>query len=99
VIDEWDTDINATIDEWGTGLNDRAAERGTETRDGIDDWSSGGSDGVSDGPRDPDAIHLGMSLATDAAMVAGPDNCPFLVNADELDRDGDGLGDACHSLP
>jgi hypothetical protein len=38
-----------------------------------------------------------MSLATDASMVAVPDNCPFLVNADELDADGDGLGDACHS--
>jgi hypothetical protein len=32
-------------------------------------------------------------------MVAGSDNCRFLVNADELDTDGDGLGDACHSLP
>ena len=87
MIDEWDTDINATIDEWGTGLNDGAAERGTETRDGIGDCSSGGSDGVSDGPRDPDAIHRGLSLVVDATMVAGPDNCPFLVNADDLEDD------------
>ncbi len=55
--------------------------------------------GFPTGPKDPHAIHLGESLVTDATMATGPDNCPFLVNADKLDRGGDGLGDACHSLP
>jgi hypothetical protein len=43
-------------------------------------------DGVSDGPIDPDG---------DGPIVAGPDNCPLVANADQADFNGDGVGDAC----
>jgi len=43
-------------------------------------------DGVSDGPIDPDG---------DGSIVAGPDNCPLVANADQADFDQDGVGDAC----
>jgi hypothetical protein len=43
-------------------------------------------DGVSDGPIDPDG---------DGPIIAGPDNCPLVPNADQADFDGDGVGDAC----
>jgi len=46
------------------------------------------ADGVSDGLLDPDG---------DGPIAAGPDNCPLVANASQVDYDGDGIGDACET--
>ncbi len=34
-----------------------------------------------------------------AGCLVGPDNCPGVENADQADRDGDGIGDLCDACP
>jgi hypothetical protein len=59
----------------------------TESANGTDPLDpDSDSDGVCDGP----------ALAT-GCSVSGPDNCPFMTNADQADSDGDGIGNACEA--
>jgi hypothetical protein len=70
-------------DDDNDGLLD-ASEKNTSPRDPDSD-----NDLISDGPADPDAS---------GPITAGPDNCPLDDNADQLDSDADGTGDACEPL-
>jgi hypothetical protein len=72
---------------------------------GQEDSDSDGFGNVCDGcPNDPKKIITGTcgcgisDTDTDSDEVADCiDNCPIVVNTDQLDSDGDGTGDACES--
>jgi thrombospondin 2/3/4/5 len=42
---------------------------------------------------------VGDNPCTGGNLVSCDDNCPSICNSDQLDADGDGIGDVCDGTP
>jgi hypothetical protein len=79
--------VTVRLDSDGDGVFEETLRANTELSRGefLSQVDSDG-DTIADAGADPDGS---------GPIVAGPDNCPLVPNADQLDTDGDGAGDAC----
>jgi len=78
---EWHADLNAlSVDTDGDGLSD------------LREWGLGRQPLDTDGDKSPDANDTDSD---DDGIHDAVDNCVLLANADQLDTDADGQGDAC----
>lgn len=81
------------------GCSGGSSAKGDGRLDGVGDGGdvdgsaldSNQTSGHNDGSIDPTSDHDGDGV------LAGVDNCPSVSNPDQLDLDGDGVGDACDS--
>jgi hypothetical protein len=93
------TVVDTDGDGLGDGLEDELGTDGTLVDTDGDGTDDGDEDTDGDGVTNIDEVSSGTDPAvadTDGdGEDDGADNCPLVVNADQTDTDGDGVGDAC----